>query len=465
MKLKADYIRKTILGLFLATAIGQGHASASGLAAAKESGLQEINEQGMALDLSLEQAIDDAKNNNVLLKIAREKIDEARARRWQSDSDLLPHLSLGASQSRVFWDNFAAQGIPSFGVIGPFNSFDARLQVTQRIFDLSAISKFQAANMDVDIAGLEEQLAQQQIITAAVVAYLDVLQTQEQLQAVREDVRLARHLADLAQHQLEVGVVTNLDVVRAQTRLAEHKAREQEDIQRADTSLLSLKRVIGLPLDSELRLSDSLQFFDEKTFAVSDAINSAIKDRFEMSIANSKVKYAQFQLSQANRQRLPKASVYGDWGQSAVEPYKYAHNAAQISVSMSLPIFEGGQIEGEIRQQRSLVNQAKTLSNDMQTQVEEDVRLSLQTLTTTTEQVKAAGEALRLATQEVSLAQDQYTNGVGNNIAVIDAQAELENSRQSYVTALVDYHMARVNYYSALGKTESFRLSEAGLSS
>jgi len=319
--------------------------------------------------------------------------------------------------------------------------------------------------MDVDIAGLEEQLAQQQIITAAVVAYLDVLQTQEQLQAVREDVRLARHLADLAQHQLEVGVVTNLDVVRAQTRLAEHKAREQEDIQRADTSLLSLKRVIGLPLDSELRLSDSLQFFDEKTFAVSDAINSAIKDRFEMSIANSKVKYAQFQLSQANRQRLPKASVYGDWGQSAVEPYKYAHNAAQISVSMSLPIFEGGQIEGEIRQQRSLVNQAKTLSNDMQTQVEEDVRLSLQTLTTTTEQVKAAGEALRLATQEVSLAQDQYTNGVGNNIAVIDAQAELENSRQSYVTALVDYHMARVNYYSALGKTESFRLSEAGLSS
>ena len=73
----------------------------------------------------------------------------------------------------------------------------------------------------------------------------------------------------------------------------------------------------------------------------------------------------------------------------------------------------------------------------MQTQVEEDVRLALQTLSTTTEQVKAAGEALRLATQELSLAKDQYANGVGNNIAVVDAQATLENSRQSYVTALV----------------------------
>ena len=97
-------------------------------------------------------------NNNVLLKTAQERIDEAKGRRWQNDSDLLPHLSLGATQGRVFWENFAAQGLPFFGVIGPFNSFDARLQVTQRIFDLSAISKLQAANVDVDIANFEEQL-------------------------------------------------------------------------------------------------------------------------------------------------------------------------------------------------------------------------------------------------------------------------------------------------------------------
>ena len=48
------------------------------------------------------------------LKIAEEQINEAKGRRWQSDSDLLPHLSLGASQGRVFWENFAAQGIPVF---------------------------------------------------------------------------------------------------------------------------------------------------------------------------------------------------------------------------------------------------------------------------------------------------------------------------------------------------------------
>ena len=96
---------------------------------------------------------------------------------------------------------------------------------------MSAISKFQAANEDVDIAKFEEKLAQQQVVTAAVIAYLDVLQSQEQLRAVQQDVHLAQQLTNLAQHQLEAGMVTNLDLIRSQTRLAGQKAREQGDIQ------------------------------------------------------------------------------------------------------------------------------------------------------------------------------------------------------------------------------------------
>ena len=149
-------------------------------------------------------------------------------------------------------------------------------------------------------------------------------------------------MTKLAKHQLDVGIVTNLDVVRARTRLAQHKAREQEAIQGVNTSLLRLKRVIGLPLETQLRLTDSLQYFDEKPLGVPEAIGSAIKDRIEMFIADSQVKFAQYQLSEANRERLPEIDAYGAWGQSAVVPNKFAHNEAQIAINLRLPIFEGG---------------------------------------------------------------------------------------------------------------------------
>ena len=196
MKLTINYT-KLFFGLFILLACNQGLVLAAGL--------QEINDQGMSLNLSLQQAIDDAKGNNVLLKIAEEQINEAKGRRGISDSDLLPHISFGASQGRVFWENFAAQGMPSFGVIGPFNTFDARFQVTQRIFDLSAISKLQAANEDVDIANYKEKLAIQQVSTAAVIAYLDVLQAQEQLQAVQKRCRLSPTIDEAGQTSIRCG--------------------------------------------------------------------------------------------------------------------------------------------------------------------------------------------------------------------------------------------------------------------
>ncbi|MBF0490718.1 MAG: TolC family protein [Candidatus Omnitrophica bacterium] len=454
MKLKIldSYRGRFILGIFIATSILQSQGWAAGT-------LQRINEQGMTLNLSLQQAIDEAKHNNVMLKVAEERIHEAQGRRLQNDSDLLPHISVAATQGRVFWDNFASQGLPSFGVIGPFNTFDARFQLTQRIFDLSAISKFQAANEDVAIARLQEKLAQQQVITAAVMAYMDVLQAQEQLRAVEEDVKLAGQLTSLAQHQLEAGIVTRLDFIRAQTHLAVHQARKQQSIQGVNTANLRLERITGIALGSELHLSDSIHFFEEKPLGLLETTDAAIKGRIEMSIAEAKIKYGQYLLAQANRTRLPRVEVYGDYGQSAVEPNKYAHRAAQIALNVRMPIFEGGLIEGDIRAQRSLKNQALTMRDDMKTQVEEDARLSLQTLATITEQVKAAQEALELASKEVDLAKNEYSAGVGNNVAVVDAQATLENSRQFYVTALTQYHLARLNYYSALGQTESFHLN------
>ena len=208
-------------------------------------------------------------------------------------------------------------------LIGPFNSFDARFQVTQRIFDLSAISKFQAANVDVDIANFEEQLSSTAGGHSSGNCVSGCFAGSGKIKGSRRRRTPSPTLTSLAQHQLGVGVVTNLDVIRAQTRLAGHKAREQEGIQGVNTAFLSLKRVTGLPLDSELHLSDSLQFFDEKTLAVSDAIDAAIKDRLEMSIADSKVKYAQYQLSQANRERLPKVDAYGDYGLSGINPDKF----------------------------------------------------------------------------------------------------------------------------------------------
>jgi outer membrane protein TolC len=263
----------------------------------------------------------------------------------------------------------------------------------------------------------------------------------------------------LAEHQLKAGTVTKLDVVRAKTRLAEDNARKQEILRARHAAYFQLERVINIPLGSLVKLSDSLAYFDEAVPAVRESIAAAVKDRIEMSIADAKVDLKKRTLSQARNERLPKVSVAGDYGRAGETPKRSVHDVAELGVQVSMPVFEGGRIEGQIQEERSQQRQQEILREDLAVQVEEDDRLSWQTLLTTKEEVKAAGDALDLATQEVELVRNQYADGVTTNVTVTDSQATLERAREAYVSALAQYHMARVNYYSALGKMEAFHLT------
>ena len=72
--------------------------------------------------------------------------------------------------------------------------------------------------------------------------------------------------------------------------------------------------------------------------------------------------------------------------------------------------------------------------------------------------MQAAEKARALAERELTLAQDRFQNGVGDNVEVLSAQTALENARQSWVSSLALYQMARLNLASAIGHVSSFRL-------
>ena len=418
-----------------------------------------INDSGMTLTLSLPEAVQSALNNNTLKRLAHERINAAKGRKLQDRADLLPHLSVGASQTRTYWDNLAAVGFTDFGVIGPYNSFDARVFLVQRVFDLSAFSKLEAADLDVAISRLQDDLARDQITVSAALSYLDVLSAEERLKAVDQDILLARKLVDLAERQLKAGIVTNLDLLRARTRLAQESSRRLETVERLQAVRLQLARVTGIPLGSSLTLSDSLKFYEEPVLPTEGAIAEAFKDRLEMTIANRKVEYRKAELSKAGQSRLPTVDVTGNYGREGIEPNKQEHDVAQVGVRVSVPIFEGGLTEGQIKESQSQKAQEEIQRDDIKTQVEEDVRLAVQALVTSASQVKAAQEELYLATEQEDLALDQYSSGLANNIELIDAHTVLERARESYVGALAKYHMTRVNYYSAVGHVGAFHLN------
>lgn len=416
-----------------------------------------------SLKLTLDEAIQLALKNNVQSQLARERIIEAQGQSGIARSALLPNLYGAAFQANVT-ANLAALGLTPGKIpglhpfVGPFNRFDARLQLVQSVFNLPAIRRYQAAMRGLCLTRLGQRSVEQQLTLATALAYLAALEAEQSVQAAQADVELAERLLELARHGKEVGVATGVDVARAETHLAAQQVRLAQAKTDRETARLNLLRVIGAPLESQLELADQLRYQPEPLPAAEEAVQRALTQRVEIHMAEEQVRIARLQKQAAATSLLPSVSLFGDYGGSGITLVETNLPTRTVGVRLDLPVFAGGRIRSEIQVASSQLRQAEMKLQDLRAEVEKQVREALENLRTRREQVEAAQRALQLAQRELELAQDRFVNGLANNIEVLNAQAALENARKGWIDSLALYNIARLNLAMALGRVEDFRL-------
>lgn len=425
--------------------------------------------------LSLQQAIDDALTHNVQALLAEARRGEAAGERKQARAAFLPHLSGKVSQSRR-QNNLAAQGLDiqsqleelgpaaqnadiSFPGVITYNSFDARAELRQNLFDYGALQQYRSAKIGERVAADQLALAREQVASSAALDYVSALAARATVDARRADLDLAERLSELAIHQEEVGVGTGVDVTRAQTREARARARLAQARTDRTRTEIALARTIGLPLDAPLSLSDTLQYTPAALPGQAD-IAGALGERAEIRIAQARISQREHQLAGARGARLPTVSVAASYGESGNTYDENVEDTYTIGAQIEVPIFDGGAISGRIDSAASRLEQQRIQYRDTREQVEQDVRLARRTLATLAEQVTAAQSALDLAERELTLSRDRFSEGISDNVEVIDAQASLADARNTRVAALADYTRARINLAAARGRASRFSLYE-----
>jgi outer membrane protein len=375
----------------------------------------------------------------------------------------LPNIS-GTAYQADLTENLAALGLGVGKIagftstfIGPFKNFDARARVEQNVFSLSAIRTYQTGRAGVRIAEMEEDVAREQVSTATALAYLQAMRADASVAAAQANVDLAQALLKLAQDQRAVGIANGVDVIRAETRLAQEQVRLTEAQTDAEETRLQLQRIVGLPLGSPLTLTDPLVFTIDTPPGLDTAIAQAEEKRPEVRVAEAQVTFNSYQARAAHAELLPSLEFLADYGISGITPTNTALPTRRVAIQLNVPIFNGGLTLGRLEVARSEQSQAQLQLGSIRGQVEEDVRLAFATLRTTTETVRAADLAVTLAERELEMTRDRFRAGVGDNIEVVTAQAALSNARLERVTALALHNAARLNFAASQGRAQSFR--------
>ncbi|HEX5435712.1 MAG TPA: TolC family protein [Gemmatimonadaceae bacterium] len=388
---------------------------------------------------------------------ARYRAEQVRSHITQQRAALLPTISASAiRQGNTF--NTITFGIPFPGfsptgsIIGPVNTLDMHGQISQTLFNAAAFERVRSANTSATASSASAASAAQQAAGLAANAYLQAQRAAAELDARLADSVLADSLVLIARKQTQAGVGVALDVTRAEAQLASVRAQLIGARNARDIAMLGLLRSLGLPLDAEITLTDSLATLplSDTLPSEQDAITAALQRRPDLRATEEQLHATQQTESAIRAEWIPSVSVFGNDGVLGGNT-SHLLNTYNWGIELSIPLFQGFGRTGRLQEQQAMERQIETQRQDLHEQVATEVRGALMNMASAHEQVEASRERLRLAQQEVAQASDRFRAGVAGNADVITASLDLNSSRNQLIDALTAYQTARVSLAQAEG--------------
>jgi len=407
------------------------------------------------LPLSFEDAIDRGLKQNLGLLLSRADTRTARGQRWEQLSALLPHVT-ASPYIDVTKLNLTELGLTKFGGIvippsvGPFSYFDARAAVTQSLFDWKSINATRAASQGVKSADYTLKDARDLVVLAVGYTYLQAIADEARIETAEAQVRTAQALYDQATDRITAGTSPDIDGLRSKVEL---QTRQQQLIQAKNTfaiQKLTVGRVIGLPPSQEFELTDKSPYQSLEVVTVEEALKRAYASRSDYQAAMTDVRAAEFSRKAAVAGYFPSLSFNADIGEGGAHP-STATQVYDVRGTLSIPIFQGGSVHGEVLQADSKLEQGRERLDNLRAQIESDVRTALLNLQSSAEQVNVARSNIDLADQTLAQSRDRFSAGVTDTVEVVQSQEAVAGAHEQYISSLYNYNFAKISLVRALG--------------
>src|SRR5215469_6226092 len=404
------------------------------------------------LRLTLRDAIDRALKYNLGSIENNENVVIARGQRLVALSRLLPQIGAGVSETAQQL-SLATLGIKNLAlppIVGPFAYSSATATVSATLFSYESIQHFKSARTAEDAAKLSYQDVLDAVTLTVGNAYLQVIAAASHIEAQEAQVANAKALYDQAADDFEAGTSPKIDVTRTEVQWHTEQYNLSVDRNNYAVAKLALGRAIGLPLGQEFELSDKLPYGDINPPSVDDALKTAYQSRSDFRAALDTQKSAAQALAAARGERYPVVAMSGDYAVQGVT-FGHSHGTFLFEGGVSVPVFTGGRIKGDITQAEAQLRQRKAETENLRGQIDYDVRAAFLNLNAAKEQVDVATRNIALANENLARSKDRFTSGVTDSVEVVQAEQSLASANDQYITSLYSHNFAKLTLARALG--------------
>jgi len=377
----------------------------------------------------------------------------AQAQQAKSGYSLKVEATLGLTRLQ----NDPSFSVPPLGTL-VFGKADNKQASVTAQYPLTTGGKLEGLNRQAQagIAASQEALARQrqQVALDVTTAYFSVLKASQMVEVARDQLKALQAQRDAIAKMLEQGVVTRIDLLRAETGVSgaqefETKARNGEAVATA-----ALANAMGSAADSALNVAAG----DAQASPAADlpgetaaAIEEALRQRPELRQVEAQHSAAAAGVDVARSGKRPTAGLFAqyDAGRPTFMPETGNWSAG---VMLKLNVFDGGATSADVTRAEAQAAQVQAGLDELRNGIRLQVTQAFLNVSSAKERVKTTEQAVATAEEGVRLVRVGYENGVTTITDFLAAQAELTKARTDHVTALFDVQIAQSELRFALGR-------------
>jgi outer membrane protein TolC len=387
-------------------------------------------------------------------------VRQAHGQAQVARSALLPNL-IGDLAETVQQTNLHALGvrfrspIPGFTfptIEGPFNYLDLRARWTQALVDLTAWNNYKSAGETLHANQWSVQDARDLVVLAVGGSYLQVIAAQARVQSARAQWDTAKALYQQALQQRQVGVLAQVDVDRSQVQALTQQQRVLSLENDLAKQKIDLARIIGLPPHDQYEISDDVPFTATPLPSLEAALRQAFEQRPDLKASAAQIRAAQHAQSAAHAERLPSLSLNADYGVIGTNPAQ-SHGTFSVTGTLRFPIWEGGRTEGNIEEAQAALNQRQAEYEDLELQVESDVRKAYLDLQAAASQVEVAQKNQQVTKETLDLTRQRVEAGVADRVELVQSQESVATAELDYINSVFAHNLAKLSLARAMGRT------------
>ncbi|WP_035464074.1 TolC family protein [Algoriphagus vanfongensis] len=429
------------------------------------------------LPLTLQEALNYSLENNVNVKNAQLETLISKATVKETTAEGLPQVNgsyefnYNPSIPVMFLPNEPPFGDPSIpGDVIPARfglSYSSSLgaNLRQMIFDGSFFVGLRAAKTYRQLTDLDLVKTENDVIESVKKAYFGVLVNEERIRLSESNLARIDSLLEETRALNEAGFAEKIDVSRIQVQRNNTYSQLERSLTALEVSKQVLKLQMGLPMEYDVELVETLLELNPI-----DEINALMVDegieRVEVSQLETNLELTRLDLKNNHAQYMPSIDFVANAQRSgagntmdAVFNSDNWFGSSLLGVSMSIPIFDGLSKSARIQKNRIQLQQLENQRFFLNESIKNEVFTAKTNLKNDLNILRVQQENLDLAQEVYDMAKIKYNEGVGSNLEVTEANADLIEAEINYLSALYDGLVAKVDLEKALGLLKTNNLN------